>query len=177
VCREKAAPDELVRLVLAPDGQAVVDFRGKLPGRGAWVHPEELAVLEGKSGLLKRAFKQNVPAGPWVAQYREALHRAVADGLSMAAAAGALASGHDVLVQALRDGEIVELAFASDCSDRTRRSIEAAAADRIPRTVLAADAATLGGWIGRGSRAAVGVRSSRAATHLLRQLRRARRLG
>ncbi len=177
MCREKVAHDALVRLALAPDGTVVVDFRGKLPGRGAWVHPAELATLEARPGVLRRAFKQNVPAGPWESQYRAALERAVADGLSMAAAAGALASGHDVLVEALKSGEIVELAFAADCADRTRRSIESHADDSIPVTVLHADASTLGGWIGRGSRAAVGVRPSRSATHLLRQLRRVRRLG
>ena len=46
-CRESGdrRADDLVRLVLSPDGDIVVDLGGKLPGRGAWVHTR-LACLE-----------------------------------------------------------------------------------------------------------------------------------
>ncbi|WP_308190230.1 YlxR family protein [Amycolatopsis sp. GM8] len=38
-CRKRASVGELLRVV-ATDGQVVVDERRRLPGRGAWLHPE-----------------------------------------------------------------------------------------------------------------------------------------
>lgn len=187
-CRERTDPDALVRLVLDPDGVAVVDFRGKLPGRGAWVHPGCLQALEARPGPLGRAFKRPVAAGPWVASYREALARAIRDGLSQAAASGALVGGQDVLTEALTSRQVLEVALASDCAPRTERHLRAAASPGdppaegeasggVPFTRLDLTAAELGAQVGRGPRAAVGVRSSRAASHLRRQLHRLRCLG
>ena len=177
VCRERADPDDLTRLSPAPDGTVVVDFRGKLPGRGAWVHPGCLARLEEKPGPLSRAFKRAVPSSDWVAQYRTALRSALRDGLSMAAASGALAGGHVVLKAAIEAGEITEVAFASDCAERTERSIREAAGEGATTTRLPFTASEIGRIVGRGPRAAIGVRRSRAAIHLIRQLRRLRSLG
>lgn len=39
-CRQRAASSELLRFV-AIDGEVVVDSRQRLPGRGAWLHPDE----------------------------------------------------------------------------------------------------------------------------------------
>ncbi|TVT03896.1 YlxR family protein [Amycolatopsis bartoniae] len=38
-CRKRASAGELLRVV-AVDGHVVVDERRRLPGRGAWLHPE-----------------------------------------------------------------------------------------------------------------------------------------
>lgn len=38
-CRQRALVGELLR-VIAADGRVVVDERRRLPGRGAWVHPD-----------------------------------------------------------------------------------------------------------------------------------------
>ncbi|WP_083940243.1 YlxR family protein [Saccharomonospora saliphila] len=38
-CRRRASAGELVRVV-ATDGRLVVDERRRLPGRGAWLHPD-----------------------------------------------------------------------------------------------------------------------------------------
>lgn len=39
-CREEAGKLRLVRLVRRPDGGVVVDRTGRMPGRGAYLHPE-----------------------------------------------------------------------------------------------------------------------------------------
>lgn len=36
-CREQKAKNELLRVVRAPDGSVSLDFRGKAPGRGAYI--------------------------------------------------------------------------------------------------------------------------------------------
>ncbi|OXM71996.1 YlxR family protein [Amycolatopsis thermalba] len=38
-CKKRAAAGELLRVV-AQDGRLVADIRRRLPGRGAWLHPE-----------------------------------------------------------------------------------------------------------------------------------------
>jgi hypothetical protein len=43
-CRTRAAKFELLRVVARADGTLVVDSRGRLPGRGAHVHPDPACV-------------------------------------------------------------------------------------------------------------------------------------
>ena len=61
VTRRQAAPDELIRFVLDPDGTVVADLRRKLPGRGCWVTAERRHVeaAAGK-GAFTRAFRRQV---------------------------------------------------------------------------------------------------------------------
>jgi predicted RNA-binding protein YlxR (DUF448 family) len=51
-CRQRAPRTSLVRIV-ARDGRAVADAAARLPGRGAWVHPDPGCVA---SANRKRAF-------------------------------------------------------------------------------------------------------------------------
>ena len=46
VTRESLSQDEMIRFVRSPDGTAVPDVAGKLPGRGAWVKAERASVDE-----------------------------------------------------------------------------------------------------------------------------------
>jgi predicted RNA-binding protein YlxR (DUF448 family) len=39
-CRSRAAKFELLRIVAGADGTIVVDRRGRMPGRGAHIHPD-----------------------------------------------------------------------------------------------------------------------------------------
>ena len=177
-CREEGAREDLVRLVVAPDGAVVVDLRARLPGRGAWVHPQKSCVeaVESRRGLLARALAAPVVPGGLLILVRAAVETSVLDGLSMAAASGALVGGHDVLEAALRSGQVVEVAVASDASERTIASLRAAVGHEIPFTVVAVDREKLGARVGRGARAALGVVSSRATLGLRTQLRRLRAL-
>ena len=62
-CREMKPKKELIRVVRSPEGAVSLDFRGKLPGRGAYVcpSPECLARVR-KSRALERAFSAQLPA-------------------------------------------------------------------------------------------------------------------
>lgn len=52
-CREMKPKRELIRVVRSPEGEISLDFRGKKPGRGAYVCPDP--------ECLKRSGR----AGPW----------------------------------------------------------------------------------------------------------------
>jgi len=177
-CREPGERDDLVRLVASPEGQVVVDPRGRLPGRGAWLHPRRscLDLLRKRRGVIERALGVSASVDDIEAQLREHVERALLDGLSMAAAAGALVGGRDLLEQALREGLVVEVAIASDAADRTIGALRQVAAEDVEFTELPIDREALGHRIGKGARAAVGIRRSRATEHLRRQLRRLRML-
>ena len=56
-CREMKPKKELIRVVRSPEGQISLDFKGKAPGRGAYVCPETQCLKKAmKSKALDRAF-------------------------------------------------------------------------------------------------------------------------
>lgn len=61
-CREMFAKRELIRVVRAPDGTLSLDFKGKAPGRGAYLcgKPECLKKAR-KSHAIERALGVSVP--------------------------------------------------------------------------------------------------------------------
>ena len=62
-CREMKPKKELIRIVRAPDGGAItLDFRGKAPGRGAYVCPDAQCLKKAiRSKALERAFDTAIP--------------------------------------------------------------------------------------------------------------------
>jgi predicted RNA-binding protein YlxR (DUF448 family) len=61
-CREMKPKRELVRVVRAPDGSVSLDFKGKSPGRGAYVCPNEECLKKAvKSRALERALEAQIP--------------------------------------------------------------------------------------------------------------------
>ena len=63
-CREMKPKNTLIRVVRAPDGSSItLDFRGKAPGRGAYLCPEQACLKKAvKSRALERAFASQIPA-------------------------------------------------------------------------------------------------------------------
>lgn len=61
-CRTMFPKKELIRVVRSPEGEISLDFRGKKPGRGAYVCPN-LACLEKarKQRSLERNFSCQIP--------------------------------------------------------------------------------------------------------------------
>lgn len=55
---------DLIRVVRSPEGAVSLDFKGKLPGRGAYVCPDPACLAKAqKKKALERSFEQPVPAG------------------------------------------------------------------------------------------------------------------
>lgn len=62
-CREMKNKKDLIRVVRSPEGEISLDFKGKKPGRGAYVCPDEACLAKAKkSRSLERAFSAAVPA-------------------------------------------------------------------------------------------------------------------
>lgn len=61
-CREMKNKKDLIRVVRSPEGEISLDFKGKKPGRGAYVCPEPACLAKvRKSKALERAFQTAIP--------------------------------------------------------------------------------------------------------------------
>ena len=77
-CREMKNKRDLIRVVRSPEGEISLDFKGKKPGRGAYVCPDgECLKKARKSRALERAFDTAIPA-----EVYEALEAQMRDGES-----------------------------------------------------------------------------------------------
>jgi predicted RNA-binding protein YlxR (DUF448 family) len=75
-CREMKPKRELIRVVKSPEGEVSLDFKGKKPGRGAYLCPNgECLKRIRKSKALERAFSTQMPEGVY-----EALEAQMAEG-------------------------------------------------------------------------------------------------
>ena len=62
-CREMKDKKALIRVVRSPEGEISLDFKGKKPGRGAYVCPDPACLAKvRKSRALERAFASAIPA-------------------------------------------------------------------------------------------------------------------
>jgi predicted RNA-binding protein YlxR (DUF448 family) len=65
-CREEAGKGRLIRLVRSPDGGVVVDATGRMPGRGAYLHPDPACIeIARKRRSLDRALGAPVQPEVW----------------------------------------------------------------------------------------------------------------
>ena len=61
-CREMYQKKELIRVVKSPECDISLDFRGKAPGRGAYIcHNSDCLKKARKSKSLERAFQMAIP--------------------------------------------------------------------------------------------------------------------
>ena len=61
-CGESKPKKELVRVVKSPEGVISLDFRGKAPGRGAYLCPNSECLKKAiRAKALERAFDTRIP--------------------------------------------------------------------------------------------------------------------
>ena len=61
-CREMKPKRELIRVVKSPEGDVSLDFKGKKPGRGAYLCPDRECLRRArKARSLERAFSVPLP--------------------------------------------------------------------------------------------------------------------
>jgi predicted RNA-binding protein YlxR (DUF448 family) len=115
-CRASGSPQDLVRLVVGPDGEVVADLAGGAFGRGAWVHPQLSCVEGAVRGGLSRGLKTTIKTD--VAQVlkhlREAADRRTISLLQAAQRAQQSALGTAAFEDAERDGRVELLILARD---------------------------------------------------------------
>ena len=152
-------PHLLIRFVAAPDGYAVADLAGKLPGRGAWVTASEDTIRKAeKRGHLKRALGVGLQSvDETIMMIAVHLRARVLSIAGLARRCGVLLGGSGKL---LSEGRCVGLFAAADASAREIEKLRSKlAVEWVSRNFSATE---LGKIVGRESIAFVGVRSSSA---------------
>jgi predicted RNA-binding protein YlxR (DUF448 family) len=119
---------DMIRFVVGPDGQAVPDLKGKLPGRGVWVTATEDALGDAiKRKALARGFKREVRfAADLVTRTGQLLESATLDALAIAGKAGLVASGFTKVEMALAQENVVALVHAAEAAPDGVRKLDAA---------------------------------------------------
>ena len=65
-CREMKPKRELIRAVRSPEGEVSLDFKGRKPGRGAYVCPNPECLHRARMArALERAFGCQIPEEVW----------------------------------------------------------------------------------------------------------------
>ena len=150
-------PHKLIRFVAAPDGYAVADLAGRLPGRGAWVAAKESVIRKAdQKSHLKRAIGvglKSVDAD--ITAIAVGLRARIVATASMARRAGMLIGGGGKL---LSDGHFEGLLAAADASPRELAKMKSKlGVDWVSQSFSATE---LGRICGRDSLAFVGLRAS-----------------
>ena len=65
-CREQKPKMELIRVVRSPEGEVSLDFRGKKPGRGAYLCRDTACLKKVmKSKAVERSLEVTIPEDVW----------------------------------------------------------------------------------------------------------------
>lgn len=109
---------ELMRFVLAPDGQVVPDIAARLPGRGAWVTARRDALAEAvKRKAFGRAFRGKGRVDPALAeQVEQLLEKDALAALALANKAGRVVTGNMKVIEALNGEKVIVLVHAREAA-------------------------------------------------------------
>ena len=115
----------LIRFVVGPEGQAVPDILGKLPGRGIYVAADRAALdLAAKKKLFSRAAKTQVSVSVDLAdEVERQLARRVVDLISLQRKGGRAVAGYEKVKSWLQQEEAEVLIQASDGSGRGKSKL------------------------------------------------------
>lgn len=170
-CRASGSPQDLVRLVVGPEGEVVPDIGGSAFGRGAWVHPRATCVRDAVRGGLSRGLKTKVTADAAAVTglLRDAAARRAVSLLKSAQRARRTALGTTALEEAERDGRVELLVLASDA----KASADLSAVQRLAargRVRIFMTKSELGAAMGRDELALVGLLSADLSQEVSRMI-------
>lgn len=179
-CREEKDKGELVRLVSGPGGSVVIDYKGNLPGRGAYICPKESCV---RDAFLKkqivRAFKGARIEGveEFLCLLREKVLDKVLSLISLSRKAGKVVDGREAVEKGIEKGSVRLLLLAEDLSPQSMKEMTDVCLKKGIRrhTYLSKD--KLGALLGKGERGAVGITDESFSSLLEKELGRVKSLG
>ena len=128
VSRKVMDPADLIRFVVAPDGEVVPDIKRKLPGRGVWVTAGSEYVKQAvQKSLFARGFKTKVKADEGLTDRVDELLRDAALGaLGFAKKAGQCITGSGKVEGSIRAGKAIAVLHASDGAEDGLRKLSQA---------------------------------------------------
>jgi len=175
-CRKSLDQDLLVRYVLSPQGEVVVDYRRKLPGRGVYtcfdLECVESAVKRGHLCRSLRGGDRPTASELWRVLHDQAQCKAL-DLIGMARKAGQVVSGTRQVLTELQGGkEFGLLVRAADLSPAIAEKVDRAA-DRSNVTCFPVfSKELLGSLLGKSERGVVALKYGSLAVAINNELER-----
>jgi hypothetical protein len=176
-CRQVKDQGQLVRFVRSPDGGILVDLRGRLPGRGAYLCNDRNCIDTAVSRKqFDRAFRQVCqPVTGWqlADSIADQLLAHLASLLGMARKSAKFVAGSNAVLDALnRKKMLAVIVLAGDISPRIGEKIRRKAAYQKIVTTELFDKVNLGRILGRAERSVVGLPDGKLADAFLDDLLR-----
>jgi predicted RNA-binding protein YlxR (DUF448 family) len=119
---------DMIRFVVAPDGQVVADLKRRLPGRGIWITATRVAV---RGAIDRKAFARGLrqevrPSAELIEATERLLESEVLAALAIAHKAGKVAIGFAKVEAALdrRRAQVVALLHACDAASDGSRKLD-----------------------------------------------------
>lgn len=180
-CRQTKDKKQLVRYVVAPDGAVLVDYRQRLPGRGAYTCIAKQCLLDAvKKNSFQRCFKmqyRSVDSVALIQQLVLAVEQKIASLIGMSRKSGQFIAGSNTVVDALKKGSSLALIIiATDISSAIGEKIESLALKRRIDTVHLYDKQTIGQMLGKEERSVIAIQTGMLADSLLNELHMYRQL-
>ena len=173
--------EHMIRFVIAPNGEAVVDLKQNLPGRGVWVTATRSALDRAlKANAFALGFRRDVRlAGDLVPRTERLLENAALDALAVARKAGLVAMGFAQVETALKREAVIALLHAAEAApDGVKKLDSALKQSRQSRSVRIIRILTTGQLdlaLGRPNVIHAAVLAGRASETFMARLRRLER--
>ncbi len=180
-CRQVLPQDDLVRYVLSPDGAVLVDYRNRLPGRGAYTCIDRQCLAAALSRRqFSRTFKQNEVEADAV-ELSEAvakeIRQKIVNLVGMARKSASIVTGSNMVLGAMAaQGAIGLVLLAEDISASISDKVEGSAgAKGIPCWRLL-DKEALGKIVGKGARSVVALKAGSLTDAIIAELIRYKKI-
>ncbi|MCD6527654.1 MAG: DUF448 domain-containing protein [Desulfuromonas sp.] len=176
-CRCSDEQENLIRFVASPNGDLLVDYQHKLPGRGAYsCFKRECITRAVQRKAFARSLKNaqiNVDVDPLIGSLREQVRLRVLNLIGMARKAGLVASGSQLVLATLKNPqEIAWVLMTSDVSEGVGSKLRQRSARSNVPLIECFDKATLGQALGLSERSVLALKKSPLAQTLNHELQR-----
>ena len=175
-CRCKGEQQQFIRYVVGPEKQIVVDYRHRLPGRGAYTCITRQCLQTAlQRNSFTRAFRQAIaPTEPDVLldAVAQAISQRVLGLLGIARKAGGVVTGTSMLQSVMPRGDISYLIVAKDAADGSIAKMTRLAEQEGVGWSRFSNQQTLGQIAGRDSRNCAGIKDKQFAELLALEINR-----
>jgi len=180
-CRTPRPRAELIRFVLSPQQQLLVDYRHKLPGRGVYTCCDTACLAQAvERRQLQRGLKcpdLQVDAAGLNLAIVEVLRQRIESLLGMARKSGQVVSGSQAVLGALRAEKVLAFILISeDISAPIADKVKQAAGGRQVELLQLFDKDRIGGILGKGERSVAALQAGQLADAILFEAQRFKRM-
>jgi predicted RNA-binding protein YlxR (DUF448 family)/ribosomal protein L30E len=178
-CRQSRDRDALIRFVLSPQGELVVDTEAKLPGRGAYTCISKTCLQAAlKQRQFSRAFKREVVTlspDEMAGQVGGILQKRILGYIGLANKSGQVISGGSLVSDAIRSGHKPGLVLvAEDVSEAIGEKIELLASVHHIESFRVLKKDDFGAILGKAPRSAIAIRVGGFVAQLTYEIERYR---